>query len=176
MGLNHVFTAVEAQLRLVLEDPAINLPVPTFSVGKDKISFQEAPPRIVWVPTRGPVRGPHGQGGDGVGNPRPIKTRHIGVVAHIWAADASKPDGSGDFAAVEVLTNHFVAAIHDVCHGAYDITSEDWPEDIQQQSTRLGMVCLLSMEFQIPFTRELDTYAQILTAPITKQFDPILTG
>jgi hypothetical protein len=175
MGLTHVVAAVEQQLQLVLEQPSVNLPMPKMAIGLDKISHQEAPPRMVWIPQRGSVRGPHGQGGDGVINPRPLWTRHLGVLVHIWAEDSSKPDGSGDVPMVEAYMQHLVAAIHDMCHGAYAVVSEDWPASIQGQTTNLGAVCLLGLELQLPLTREPDTYATIETITTATAIDPIVT-
>jgi hypothetical protein len=165
MGLSDVFTAVEAHLAGTLG--ALGVPAPRHLVGEDKIAFEGAPPRIVWVPLAETLRGPKSQGGDGVRSPRPLHTRHARVAVHIWCAD---PTGMppNDLAATETVLNHLVAAIHDVCHGAYDTISGDWSVG-QASPTRLGMIYVLVIELQIPLTRELDGYATVTALPLTPQ-------
>lgn len=164
MGLLDVFSAVQTQLTAVLT--ALALPVPTYLVGADKLYNLDAPPRIVWVPGREVIAGPHAQGGDGVSNPRPLRTRHAQVQVHVWGAHAT--DAALDLGVTEVLANHLVAAINDVCHGAWDTHSASWDTG-QASTTRKGMVYVLDLELQIPFTRELDTLHVVTSMPITPQ-------
>jgi hypothetical protein len=157
MGLLDVFTAVQTQMTSVLT--ALGQAVPAFDVGADRIAVEQAPPRIIWVPTHESIQGPHAQGGDGIKSPRPLRTRHAVVQAHIWGADIP---------ATEALAGHMVAAIHDVCHGVHEEISGDWTVN-QASTTRLGWIYVLEWQVQIPFTRELDTYATVTTMPITPQ-------
>lgn len=157
MGLQDVFTATQTQMAATMT--ALGQVVPSFLVGADKLDNQDSPPRIVWVPGREGIRGPHSQGGDGVRNPRPLRTRHATVQAHIWGIDLP---------ATEVLINHLVAALNDVGHGAWDATGGDWGTG-QASTTRLGAVYVLDLEIQIPVVRELDTFATVTTMPITPQ-------
>lgn len=157
MGLLDVFNAVQAQATAVIT--ALGQTVPVFQLGADRLMVEGAPPQVVWVPTVETIRGPHSQGGDGVRNPRPLRTRHARVQAHIWGIDIP---------ATEALANHIVAAIHDVCHGVHDEISADWTLN-QASTTRLGWLYVLEWEVQVPFTRELDTYHVVTAMPITPQ-------
>lgn len=165
MGLTDIFTAVQTELTSVLT--ALALPIPTYLVGADKLYNQDSPPRIVWVPGREVIAGPHAQGGDGVSNPRPLRTRHTQVQVHVWGVD---PGGNAeqDLAATEVLANHLVAAINGVCHGAWDTHSASWDTG-QASTTRKGILYVLDLELQVPFTRELDTLHVVTSMPITPQ-------
>lgn len=176
MGLVDFFTAVETQVTAVMGALVPPVDPPVFRIGADKVSIQDAPNRVVWVPAGETIRGPHDQGGDGVRNPRPLRTRHTRVLVHIWAAgpallDATADRRPGDIAATEVLLNHLVAAIHDVAHGAYDVVAGDWLVG-QEAATTFGALYLLTLEVQFPLTRELDTYAVVNTIPITPEIDP----
>jgi hypothetical protein len=162
MGLLDIFNAVQTQLTTVLT--GLSLTVPEYRVGADKLHIQDSPPRIVWVPGREGIAGPHAQGGDGVFNPRPLRTRHAQVQVHVWGAHAT--DAALDLGATEILANHLVAAINDVCHGAWDTHSASWDTG-QASTTRKGMVYVLDLELQIPFTRELDVLATVTSMPIT---------
>jgi hypothetical protein len=157
MGLLDAFTAVQNQMTTTMGALVPPETVPQFLVGADHLQDEGAPPRIVWVPTVESIRGPHAQGGDGIRNPRPLRTRHATVQAHIWGADIPK---------TEVLANHVVAALNDVAHGAYDVVRGDWSIG-QAAANRLGFVYVLEWEVQIPFPRELDTFHAVTAMPIT---------
>ena len=160
MGLMDVFGAVQTRVTAVLT--ALAATVPQFLVGANELANEGAPPRVVWVPTVEAIQGPHAQGGDGVSNPRPLRTRHAVVQAHIWGADIP---------ACEALANHLVAAIHDVCHGAHNEIRADWTVG-QASATRAGWLYVLEWEVQVPFTRELDVLAIVTSIPITPQVLP----
>jgi len=168
MGLADFFDAVQTRMAATLT--GLSLPVPTFRTGADKLDMQDGPPRIVWVPMREQIQGPHAQGGDGVRNPRPLRSRHAQIEVHVWQKGAAA-DGSQDLAATEALVGHLVAAINDVAWGVWNATAGDWTTG-QASATRLGMVYILSLEIQVPLTRELDPYATVNTMPITPEIDP----
>lgn len=169
MGLQDFFAAVEARMSTVLT--GLGVPVPAFDVGLDRLLVEAAPPRIVWIPGKETHRGPHAQGGDGISNPRPLRTRHVQIQVHIWAVDPSSPPViGGDLAAVETLLGHLVAAINDCAWGAWDVTGGDWTAG-QASTTRLGMVYVLDLELQIPLTREVDPTAVVTAMPITPEVD-----
>jgi hypothetical protein len=181
MGLVDFFTAVEAYMTVTLAalDPPVTPPV--FRIGADKLQIQDAPNRVVWVPGGETIQGPHAQGGDGVRNPRPLRTRHTRVLVHIWGAgpglvDATADRRPGDIAATEVMLGHLVAAIHDVAYGAYQALAGDWLVG-QEAATTMGALYVLTLEVQFPLTRELDVYAVVNTVPITPEIDPaVVTG
>jgi hypothetical protein len=163
MGLGDFFAAVQTQVTTTLT--ALGQPIPAFDVGADRLMVEGAPPRIVWVPLRERILGPHAQGGDGVTNPRPLRTRHAQVQVRIWGV-GSPPSAVNDLAATEALINHLVAAINAVGWGAWDATGGDWSL-AQGSTTRLGIVYVLDLEVQIPITREADVLHVVSSMPIT---------
>lgn len=169
MGLSDFFAAVQTKMTATLTGLPVPEAVPLFAVGEDKLTIEDAPPRIVFVPRHETIRGPHSQGGDGIRNPRPLRTRHATVQIHVWGAAVAP--ATDDFAATEKLVNHLVAAIHDVAHGVHEELSGNW-STAQASSTRLGLVYVLEMQIEIPLTRELDTYATVTTIPITPAIIP----
>jgi hypothetical protein len=181
MGLVDFFTAVQTQVTAVMAGLTPPVTPPVFRVGADKLQIQDAPNRVVWVPAGETIQGPHAQGGDGVRNPRPLRTRHTRVLVHIWGAGAGLVDPTadrrpGDITATEVLLNHLVAAIHDVAYGAYQVLAGDWLVG-QEAATTMGALYVLTLEVQFPLTRELDLYAVVNTMPITPEVDPlVVTG
>lgn len=172
MGLADVFAAVQQRMTDVLAALVPPVALPVFLVGADKLYTQNAPNRVVWVPTSETILGPHAQGGDGVRNPRPLRTRHCMVQVHVWGSDpAGLGDTAADIAATELVLGHLVAAINDVCHGAWDAKGGSWGAG-EAAVTSLGTVYVLALEVQIPLTRELDTYATVTTMPITPVVTP----
>jgi len=160
MGLVDVFHAVETQVTTVLT--ALSQTVPEFLTGADQLAREGRPPRVVWVPTVETIQGPHAQGGDGVSNPRPLRSRHVVVQAHVWG---------DDIPACEALANHLVAAIHAECHGAHNEIRADWQIG-QAAANRKGWLYVLEWEIQIPITREADVFATVTSMPITPQVVP----
>ena len=167
MGLADVFTAVEARMTATLAALVPPVTPPLFRLGEDKLRMEDAPNRVVWVPISENIQGPHAQGGDGIRNPRPLRTRHCMVQAHIWGAD---PGGAGDAAAditaTEAILGHLVPAIHDVLHGIYALHGGSWMTG-QASVTSLGGLYVLTFEVQVPLTRELDILALVTAMPIT---------
>lgn len=159
MGLQDFFTACQDRLTAVLT--GLSLTVPTYRLGADQLAIEDAPPRITWVPTTEAILGPHAQGGDGVSNPRPLKSRHATVQAHVWG---------DDIPATEVLAGHLVAAIHDVAHGVERGIRADWTVG-QAAANRRGWLYVLEWEIEIPFTRELDVFHVVTSMPITPEID-----
>lgn len=177
MGLSDVFAQVKTMLTARL--PALTPPeaVPEFLVGADKLDIEGSPPRVVWVPGAERMAGPHAQGGDGVRNPRPLQTRHCSVQIHVWGVDPTvPPDPANDLAATERLANHVFAALHDSGYGAVAAISGDWSFG-QASTTRLGMLYVMTVEIQVPLTRELDIFHVVSTMPITPVLVPqVATG
>jgi hypothetical protein len=136
---------------------------PIFAFG-DTTRANQAPPRIIYVPRSERITGPEGQGGDGVLNPRPLWTRHVGMEIHFWGAD---------FAATEMLLNVFTQSVHDLLWGAYAMQSGTWdvaPDTIN----KLGIVYILQMMWKIPITRAPDTTAVVTAMPITQAIQPLV--
>jgi len=180
-GLVETTDAINARLTDTLT--RLDLAVPTFRFGEDELNVQDSPPRIVWVPKRGPADMKFKPAPDHPSmfsgnpadktpvNPNPLWRRRLGFEAHVWAVRddaASDLDRKHDYAAAEVLVNHLVAAIHDVTWGTYSMTSEDWGT-AQASKQRHGVVVVVGVELELTWTRELDTYAPVTAMPIAPQ-------
>ena len=177
-GIVAVTSNINARLTATLTRLA--LPIPTFRFGQDELYTQDAPPRIVWVPKRGPADGklkpaadhPSQFSGDPTDhtpvNPRPLWRRRVGFEAHVWALrDNATVDlaREKDYTAAEVLANHLVAAIHDEMYGSYAVTSEDWSTQ-QASKQRLGAVVVVGVELEMAWAREDDAYRVVTAMPI----------
>jgi hypothetical protein len=146
-----VLPKLEERLRTIRD--AAGKKCPAFGTGHTELSLHGAPPRIVWVPTAGPIRPASDQGGDGVTKPRKLWERHIEVAAHLW---------SDDLASGEELMEHLVGAIHDVGWGSYGMVSENWLETEAGVTTR-GELCVVTFNVVLPLGRPLTA---AVSAPI----------
>jgi hypothetical protein len=174
---------IETALNVVLAAQSPPQPAPTYRFGKDQLAIEDDAPRICWVPTRGPADAKiipaadfpptFGQSPPGTAfpNPRPLWRRKLRVDAHVWAVRpnfASDGDTSKDYDACEALCNHLVATIHGITFGSYEIAGEDWTTE-QASTQRKGIVNILSVVFYLPWTREPDTTAEVITMPIVPE-------
>lgn len=148
------FDAVEARLLAVVGESGEKLP--NMGLGEKAKFRSEAPPRIVWVPLRGPVRRARQAGGDQLSNPNQLWERELHSEARIWHEDIPQ---------VEVLANHFIAALHDVLSsGAHKIVAEDWNTsgDLQR-----GVQMVLTFSVLLPFTDEPSPTVVPTSTPVT---------
>lgn len=142
--ISTIFKAVSQQLDNVLR--GLGLQPPTHELGADHLAENGAPPQIIWVLDGGRVTSAR-QTGSG---PRALGVREIAernerCLIHIWAAD---------FDATERLMNHFVAAARACATGfSFQALSTDWKVG-QEKKTADGRLCILEVEFGIPFTAE----------------------
>jgi len=149
VSIKRVFEEMQGFLQPVLS--AAGEKIPTFGLGATELHRHNAIPRIVWVPVRSRVSGPMQQGG----NPRALWTREVEVMAQVW---------HHDFAAVENLMNHMVAAMTRAVGGAYKPIGERWDVD---KDLDAGTFAELTMTLLIPFTDEPQRTAVPTTAPLT---------
>lgn len=179
MGAVDAIEGVERHLRATLEGLTPPVAVPQFAFGESELDVEDAPPRVVWVPRHGPIKGPQGLGGDGIKFPRPLHSCELLFEVHVWGA-APSVDGAGqgereDMRATEKLCNHLIAAMHDVLtQGSYDVVSCDWLTGASQ-SNKQGVVCVLGVIIKTPFVREAETFRPISDFPLTPVVEPILS-
>lgn len=153
---------------------------PTYRFGEDQLAIEDDAPRICWVPRRAstdrniipaadfPPTFGQAPPGAAFPNPGPLWRRKLLVEAHVWAVRPNfdtDPDTSKDYGAAEALANHLVAAIQNVCFGAYEISGESWTT-AQGSSQRKGIVCVLQAVLYVPWTREQDATAVVAQMPI----------
>ena len=150
MGLMDAFQAVQDQLGVTFAGFTPPLKMPKFEVGEVSRAKEGDYPRIVWVPTTEVITMADAQGGDSIGNPRPLWKRTCRVEVDVWEKDIP---------ACEVLANHLLAAATDAAPGEHRPQAGSWNTAAVVQR---GFVYTLAVFFDIPFTRELDT-----TVPFT---------
>jgi hypothetical protein len=123
----------------------------TVKVGGKHISENDAPPRIVWV-MRG---GPGGAAREVGGNPRHLRTRNLGVEAHVWAES---------YDAAEALLNELLSATHQALHGSYSFDGEEW---VEEELLALGCVVIARLTFRVPVTEPVKATAEIKSTQAT---------
>lgn len=122
--------------------PGVGLAPVTTWYGAKYLGRKESPPRIVAVPTRGITAGRLNRHGNGVNQPWALWGRNVGLDLHIWGEDE---DGA------ELLAWHFVAALHDLRGGLYEITGEEWEESTDDS---LGQLVVLRSTIYTIWSRE----------------------
>jgi hypothetical protein len=118
-------------------------------VGPEHLKAHDAPPRVVWVPSRDRYGPPESTGA----NPRSLRTRLAGCEVHVWGAD---------YDATEALLNLVQAAIHYVTYGSYQLDQGDagWLA-LDGPLQNLGRAYVFHVVFKIPVTE-----APMKTAPV----------
>ena len=142
---------------------ASTIPI-TSIIGEQGEGQNDAPPRLVWVPSRdsfGPALqiGPKPRG-------RSVRSRRAGVDCHLWAPAASPGPGvnlaTASLSAAEQVLNDLLAAVHEELragtaadadtwwsHGCkYELGSCEW----QTRGTLMqnGCECIVEMTFELP--------------------------
>lgn len=132
----------------------------TFATGAHAVREAGAPPRVVWVPVGGNIAPPTPQGYRDTTNPRPLWTRSVNLVAHVWGPD---------FEATEDMVEAIARALYATCsHHSVQLTSEQWVAE--DATARLGDVCLLGFTLAIPVTREPDLTVRLADfRPVTTE-------
>lgn len=175
-GLVAVTSAINARLAAVLT--LATLPVPIFRFGQDKLRVQETPPRVVWVPKRGPVDSKilpaadypanWAVAGHPLATPRALWRRVVTCEAHVWAQRDNPRvdlDTDKDYVAAEQLGNHLVAATTDLMWGSYAVTSEDWTTT-QASAQKFGVTLVIGFELWFAWAREPDVGAVVTAMPV----------
>lgn len=135
--IREVCTAVNEKLMATLSAMGVS-PLPSFGVGKRALVDAGAPPRVTWVPTRGPH---DGKGlGKGMGsNPRALSIRHLQIEAHVWGEDIDS---------TEELSRQLVAAIQSSgLATVFKSVGEVWDTE---SNTQAGELCIVTFEVELP--------------------------
>lgn len=158
MGLVSVFKDVEARVTEIVG--SIGEKIPNMGLGENAKFKHEAPPRIVWVPTAGPIKKPNQAGGDQRSNPRQLWLRELNVQARIWHVDIES---------AEALAGHMLAAMSEGQHGAHRVMGEAWDTSGVQQ---LGVQLVLTLAIQLPFTDVTSEVTTVGSASLSSGFAP----
>ncbi len=121
-------------------------------IGPEYLRSHDAPPRVIWVPSRDRYGPPMSTGAD----PRQLRTRLAGCEVHVWERD---------YEAVEVLLNLVQAAIHAVAYGCYSIEAEAGWLALDGPLQHLGRVYVFHAVFMIPVTAAPATTGKVVSIP-----------
>lgn len=153
--LNSIFSAVNTLLGGLI-------PQVTFGVSGPELSEGDSYPRIVWVPVRDTYAPAEDHGGDGIDNPKPLRTRMCVVQAHIWGADQDT---------VEAYLNLVASSIYDtVGPSNFDPVSGEWLAI--ETTEKAGAAYLLEFTLKVPLTHIPYQTAIIQSLPITPAVVP----
>lgn len=177
MGLNQIFNQIAHDLQTQqwgdLNGTPRTYPTLTSLNGPSTLLFDGAPPRLVWVPTKGLFRAPQGQGGDGITTPRPIRTLDNTVVVDLWNADLDASNNErfpgANFAAAENLLNDFCAAFQSKIAGSWEPVDLEWL-NVDGETLMFGVVARLTITISTPITRPTARVATVTEIPTTMQF------
>ncbi len=148
--LEQVVAAVTAQL------PSAGAGI-TIHIGSEFLMQNEAPPRIVWVPTKDRYGPPRGVGG----NPRNVRTRHVGYECHVWGVD---------YEAAELLADQVQAALYFLYWGVFQVTEGQWPQNLGATAgevTQFGRNYVFFFTIDIPIAEAGQTTGTATSAPLT---------
>lgn len=157
MAILDIVNAVRTQMLAI--DPANT---PDFEIGAAALNPKRSEPVVIWVPQGETITGARGQGGDGVSAPRPLYTRNVQVVAHLWDEDIPH---------VEALFQLVVQAVYAVGWGPTKPLHAQWQTGAEIV-TNWGVLLGVAFEWQIPLVRQPDTFAVVTSMPITPAVIP----
>ncbi len=122
----------------------------TCHFGPEYLVTEEAPPRIVWVPTMDRFDGP-AKGGQ---NPRDIYSVPTGVDIHLWGADAAGTGVEGAaYRGAMQLRDAVLNAMHAKIRGVGFSVTQGLHPATDQAVTRYGWLYVLSITVGIPVVR-----------------------
>lgn len=137
MALAEIFEAIETELQALA-------PV-TVRDGGEWLGANDAPPRVVFVPTDEILTGAAELHYDGTftatGTSRPLAQRDCTVEVHVWGKDR---------AATEELVGHTVNAIRRAAGAAYRLASGSWKTQDAAALTQLGRAYVFQATFLVP--------------------------
>jgi hypothetical protein len=144
--LTDIFSAVSSRF-----NEGRTPPIPCW-YGERYVLQNDAPPRIVWVPTRDVIL-PTRQIGRSAEKPyRSIRSRGAGVEISVWGP--SPVDGTVAFelaahAVVEQMLHDLLVVLHEVLHhGFYEIGTIEWMT--AGELTASGYLCVMPLQVELP--------------------------
>ncbi len=152
--IEDVFTAVTTALTTGVAPP---LTAAQCFLGPEFLRQEDAPPRIVWVPTEERIAaGRKTQTGAVAYAPRALRTREVRIDIHCWGAD---------YPGAETLWSALEQSVHGSLVGAYELDGASW--DQVASLIRSGRVLTAHYHFLIPLTDVASTTAVVIQAPLT---------
>jgi hypothetical protein len=139
MALSEIFDGVRDSFDALL--PGIN-----WRDGGEHLGAQDAPPRVVWVPTEDTYVASEFHYDDSTfpptaDNPRPLLLCNATVQVHLWGA--SRDDA-------EHMRDVFVAALRAAAGAAFKVLGGFWPVQDAQFIVQAGRVYVLTISFLVP--------------------------
>lgn len=132
--------------------------------GRVGADIQDAPPRLVWVPTEDSFDPTTGWRGSNLNDPRALHTNVAGLEVHCWGADTP-----GALA----LRDTFILALRSTLGPNYRLLSGSW---LGQHDAAAGRVYVLSLQILVPITDVPPSLTTSASAPATVTFGPSHPG
>lgn len=152
-------------------------------LGREHISEQSAPPRIVMIPVGskwGPKSVYHGASANTAererqNQQRSIATEKVVFEVHTWG-EADPPDPDNDFDATQVLYQQVIQSIHALTAGTYELLDGAWPGQLPNatQLVRAGHEHVFRVAIGTPILDVLLPYApsDVAALPTTNYQPP----
>ena len=150
--LEAIFAAIQAYPPLAaITAPNVNGGTHAIQFGWGQIPVKEhsRPPRVVWIPQSGAIQPARGAGG----NPRPLWTRRLTVLADIWAATPEQAD---------LLITLIGQALRRQLSTSARPISEEWPTG-SRAKLALGHKVTLTISVDVPLTDAVAPTATLTT-------------
>jgi hypothetical protein len=131
----------------------------TCKLGEEFVADNDAPPRVVFVPSADRYTVQMRSAGTSPRTPRSPRTRMAGLKLHCWAAkDAADSTAYADLSAAELLVHRVVCALHSISHGAVEFEGGEWtPAGLDHH----GRVYTLSVRLALPITPPVPTTTSV---------------
>ena len=130
-------------------------------LGGEKLGQQDAPPRVVWVPTTDDVRGAEVHYDDAVSaqaSARPLAQVEETIDAHIWGKDWDE---------AELLRDIVVNALRATVLAAARVVRGSWPVQDGAAIAQLGRPYILTFQLLVPVQELQGDFATIRTVEET---------
>lgn len=164
--------------------PAATVPT-TSIIGEQGEAQNEAPPRLVWVPTRDTFGGPNTVGPSPVG--RSVGTRHAGLNCEVYAAPASTPSPAANLAACEQMVNDLLCAVFEELRIGTSADGSTWfgqgvkhtvgGQEWRTKGTLMqaGAGCVVELVVDLPIRKAAPSHVRPLTFALTQDITAVLT-
>lgn len=110
----------------------------TYAFGGRGLAVNNAPPRIVWVPSSDEIAPPSHR----VEPPhRSVRTRQGGIEAHVWGISYDQ---------TEAMVHNLISAVATKFSATAGIGTVRWGEAVNEQDAFLGWLAIVPIYFSIP--------------------------
>ena len=137
-------------------------------LGAEYMDNNEAPNRIVWIPTQDKITigGIAGRRFTKALMPKHFGVREAGVDICIWGKSPTSDNPVDDIRATEVLLNRFFDSAQESLMGAWRVDSVTWEPRDGGELAQFGRYCRASVVFLLPVFYDASVYG-LTTAPNT---------